>query len=162
MASIPGGTFLMGHEGRGANPFDGEGPVRTVTVGPYRLDTTAVTNARFRRFVHATGHVTTAERDGWSFVFGPFVPDHLRSGALPVPGVSWWTRVDGARWDQPEGPGTSVDERDDHPVVHVSFDDAVAFAAWAGKRLPSEAEWELAARGRGRRRFPWGDDPPRC
>ena len=159
MVELPGGTFLMGNDEPDANPFDGEGPVRQVTVSPFRMDATAVDNEQFARFVEATGHVTTAERDGWSFVFGPFVPEALRASAQPVPATPWWWAVTGATWSQPEGPGTSLEGRLDHPVVHVSHEDALAFAAWAGKRLPTEAEWEFAARGGlDGATYPWGDE----
>lgn len=159
VAVIPAGTFLMGDDGPDANRFDGEGPVRSVTVSAFALDVTAVDNVRFRRFVEDTGHVTTAERDGWSFVFGSYVPERLQSGARAVVGAPWWLAVEGACWFQPEGPGTDVDSRRDHPAVHVSHEDAVAFARWAGKRLPTEAEWERAARGGlERATYPWGDE----
>ena len=159
MVRVPAGTFTMGDVGPQAHPLDGEGPLREVTVSEFLLDATAVDNEQFRRFVDATGHVSTAERDGWSFVFGPFVPDALRAGARAVPGTPWWWAVGGACWSLPEGPGSSVEDRPDHPVVHVSHEDAAAFARWAGKRLPTEAEWERAARGGlDGATYPWGDE----
>jgi formylglycine-generating enzyme required for sulfatase activity len=159
MVHVPGGTFSMGEDGPEANPFDGEGPVRRVTVSTFLLDATAVDNERFARFVEATGHVTTAERHGWSFVFAPFVTAAGRAGARAVVGAPWWWAVEGACWHRPEGPGSTLDDRADHPVVHVSHDDATAFARWTRKRLPTEAEWEFAARGGLERAiYPWGDE----
>lgn len=154
------GEFLMGTRSRERNRRDGEGPVRRIALSPFSIATTAVTNRQFAAFVEATGHVTEAERFGWSFVFRQFVPEHVAAtvdGA--VSDAPWWWRVDGSSWREPEGPGSSVDDRPDHPVVHVSWNDASAYAAWAGGRLPTEAEWEFAARGGlEQARFPWGDE----
>lgn len=121
----------------------------------------AVTNAEFAVFVDATGYVTEAERFGWSFVFWSDVPDAVGM-TQGVAGVEWWRRVDGANWRDINGPGTQVDVwHSDHPVVQVSWNDAAAYAAWVGGRLPTEAEWEHAARGgQGDVRFPWGNAEP--
>ncbi|WP_414497528.1 formylglycine-generating enzyme family protein [Streptomyces sp. CRN 30] len=159
MLRLDGGTFLMGTADRDGFPQDGEGPVRPVTVSPFLIDAHAVTNARFARFVDATGHVTEAERFGWSYVFAGFLPGTLRRGAPRPPQTPWWCGVEGAYWRAPEGPGSTVGDRADHPVVHVSWNDAAAFARWSGLRLPTEAEWEYAARGGlEQARYPWGDE----
>lgn len=140
---------------------DGESPLRRTRLEPFRIGVTAVTNAQFAEFAANTGFVTEAERFGWSFVFWSQIPD--TAGATEgVAGVEWWRRVYGANWRDINGPGTAAEAwHPDHPVVHVSWNDACAYAAWAGGRLPSEAEWEHAARGGfGDAMFPWGGEAP--
>lgn len=156
---VPGGEFWMGDSHGDGHATDGETPVHRVRLSSYSIDTHAVTNADFAAFVEATGHVTEAERDGVSAVF------HLAVRAAPADvlqraaGTPWWLAVRGADWRHPAGPLSGIDDLLDHPVVHVSWRDATAYADWAGKRLPTEAEWEHAARGGlDRARYPWGDD----
>src|SRR5215203_5560934 len=158
MVRLEGGEFLMGTEDPDGFAADGEGPVRAVTLKPFWIDAYVVTNTRFATFVEATGYVTDAERYGWSFVFGGLLPDDFEPtrGAAQAP---WWRQVFGANWRHPEGPHSSIDDRMDHPVVHVSWSDAASYCAWLGMRLPTEAEWEYAARGGlEQKRYAWGDE----
>ena len=157
MVRLDGGRFLMGTDSQAGFPDDGEGPVREVLLDAFFIDTYPVTNEHFAEFVRATGYRTEAERFGWSFVFHlhadpKLVEDTVRS-------VPWWCKISGADWQHPEGPGSSVDARANYPVLHVSWNDAAAYAQWAGKRLPTEAEWEYAARGGLEQKiYPWGDE----
>ena len=121
------GEFLMGTRAPVRNRRDGEDPVRRITISPFSIATTAVTNWEFTAFVEATGHVTEAEGFGWSFVFNQFVSEEVVATVdQAVAKVPWWR--------EPEGPGSSIDGKDEHPVVHVSWNDAVAYAEWAGAR----------------------------
>jgi formylglycine-generating enzyme required for sulfatase activity len=159
LVELPGGVFRMGTEDADGFPEDHEGPVREVTVGPFAIDRCAVSNARFAKFAEATGYRTDAERFGWTYVFARFVPGPLRRTSPRPAQTPWWCGVAGAYWRAPEGPDSTVDDRWDHPVVHISWNDAVAYCDWAGRRLPTEQEWECAARGGlDQARYPWGDE----
>ena len=177
MAWIAGGEFTMGTDSELGWPD--EKPAHRVRVDGYWIDETEVTNAMFAKFAEATGYITTAERapsaEEILAQLPPGTPapskEQLVAGSLvftmtdgPVDlkdFSQWWTWTIGANWKHPEGPESNLDGREQHPVVHVSWDDAVAYAKWAGKRLPTEAEWELAARG-GLidKPYVWGDDAP--
>lgn len=163
MQRISAGSFLMGAEGPEIWREDGEGPVHEVVLPEYWIDECAVTNRQFGGFIEASGYVTEVERFGWSFVHHSQLTPQQRAGLqhMKVVGLEWWYRVDGAHWRYPLGPWQDVNElqRLDHPVVHVSWNDAAAYARWSGKRLPTEAEWECACRGGlVQKIYPWGDE----
>ncbi len=154
-----GGRFLMGTKDR-RFPDDGEGPVRDVTLTPFEIACHAVSNLQFGDFVRETGYTTDAERYGWSFVFEGLLTDAQKVRVLAQTAETpWWLQIAHAYWAQPEGPGSTVLDRLDHPVVHVSWNDARAYCQWSNSRLPTEAEWEMAARGGlPQATYPWGDE----
>ncbi len=164
MVLIPGGTFQMG-----STEFKESQPIHTVTVKGFWIDATEVTNEQFEAFVKATGYKTIAERVPDAKQFPDAKPEDLKPfsavftpPAKPPSGPDirqWWSRVYGADWRHPDGPGSSITGKEKYPVVHISWVDADAYAKWAGKRLPTEAEWEFAARGgRDGRKYSWGDE----
>lgn len=157
---LDGGSFLMGTHSHEGYPADREGPVREVDVASFAISKYTVTNAEFAQFADETGYVSDAERYGWSFVFHSLVRKKLAAKVTNVvQEVPWWWKIDGACWKYPEGPGSRIKNRMNHPVVHMSWNDAIAYADWAGLRLPTEVEWEYAARGGlVQKRYAWGDE----
>ena len=141
-------------------PDDGEGPMRRVTVAPFAIACHAVSNLQFGEFVRRTGYTSDAERSGWSFVFDGLLPDTAKgTSANRAAETPWWIAMPHAYWAQPEGPHSTILDRLDHPAVHISWNDARAYCEWSQTRLPTEAEWELAARGGlEQATFPWGNE----
>lgn len=158
---IAGGEFRMGSEAPEASSADGEGPIRLVRLTSYGLAPTCVTNAQFAEYIDATGYVTDAEAFGWSYVFRGLLHEAAHNSVIDgaVLGAPWWVGVRGADWGHPQGPGSTWVGLSDYPVVHVSWRDATAYARWCGSRLPTEAEWEKAARGgMEQATYPWGNE----
>lgn len=156
---LPGGRFRMGSDDDLTYPDDGEGPVRLVDVAPFAIAVTTVTVAEFAAFALDTGYVTEAEALGDSLVYRGLLAPRIAEAAPVVSATPWWAQVAGACWHRPEGPGSSVAGRTRHPVTHISLADAEAYADWARARLPTEEEWEFAARGGlDQQPYPWGSE----
>jgi len=160
MVKLDGGKFWMGTNDEEGFPADGEGPVREIALAPFFIDATTVTNQQFAEFIDATHYKTDAEKFGWSFVFYGLLSEKERNAHPKVAQQTpWWCAIPGAKWDHPEGKDSNIDDRINHPVVHVSWNDAQSYCNWKGRRLPTEAEWEFAARGGlVQKKFPWGDE----
>ncbi|MNI29484.1 Serine/threonine-protein kinase pkn1 [compost metagenome] len=160
MVQIPAGEFVLGSDDEESSVEDGETVRRRVKLDAYYMDKYAVSNEQFARFINDTGYETDAQKYGWSFVFHLFVHDVDSKDIVGIPqDTPWWIGVQGASWKNPEGRSSTISERLNHPVTHVSWNDAKAYAKWAGKRLPTEAEWEYAAAsGVIDRKYPWGNE----
>lgn len=158
MIYIPGGNYCIGTNERIGFEYDYEGPRTEISITPFYIDETTVTNQEFSEFVKQTGYITDAEKIGWSYVFKYFIED-INQISIEMQKTPWWLAIAGASWCHPEGPMTDICTRMDHPVVHVTRNDALAYCQWAGKRLPTEAEWEIAAQGGTEyEHYYWGDN----
>lgn len=165
LIELPGGSFRMGS----TSFYPEEAPIHTATVGPFAIERHPVTNAQFAEFIDATGYVTVAERPLDPALYPGVAPSDLLPGALVFRGTpgpvnlgdwrQWWDWAPGAHWRQPFGAGSDISGKEDHPVVQVAFPDAGAYAAWAGRRLPTEAEFEYAAGGGSTTAYAWGEEP---
>lgn len=160
MISLKAGEFLMGTDYIKSFPSDGERPVRKVTFNKFSICETSVTNENFSKFTEDTGFITDAEKFGWSFCFFHTLSEENKKNVNHwIQGSEWWCRVDGACWNSPEGPNSNIKKRMNHPVVHISWNDAKSYCRWSKTRLPSEIEWEFAARGGLEQAlYPWGDE----
>lgn len=159
MILIKEGYYEIGTNEPIGSFYDLEMPKTKIFLNSYYIDETPVTNKEFLEFVKETGYVTEAEKFGWSYVFSYFLDEETKQKSKQVPGLDWWYAVVGADFKHPEGRKSNIKDRLDHPVVHVSRNDAMAYAKWAGKRLPTEAEWEVAAKGGTEyTKFYWGEN----
>jgi len=160
MISVPAGSFVMGTNSDIGFPDDGEGPEKTINLNQFHIDIYSVTNSEFEKFITETKYITEAEQYGWSFVFYKLLSKvTLAKIEYKVTSTPWWCVVKNAYWRRPEGPKSNIKNRGDHPVVHISWNDAVNYCTWANKRLPTEAEWEYAAQGGLENSiYPWGNE----
>ncbi|MQG84414.1 MAG: formylglycine-generating enzyme family protein [SAR202 cluster bacterium] len=160
MVSIPAGSFIMGTNSNIGFPEDGEGPEKNIFLKDFNIDIYSVTNSEFEKFVTETKYITEAEQYGWSFVFYKLLSKiNLSKIEYKVTSTPWWCIVKNAYWRRPEGTGSNIKNKGDHPVVHISWNDAINYCTWANKRLPTEAEWEYAAKGGLENSiYPWGNE----